>query len=79
MLKTSLALMVGLGLFATDALAQYQGRSGNKHEQDACSRDVNRYCRKVIDQGDMVILNCLQQNRQRLTKACNKVLTDNGQ
>lgn len=79
MLKTSLALTLLLGLFTADALAQYQGRSGTKQEQDACSRDVNRYCRKVIDQGDMVILDCLQKNRKRLTKACNKVLTDHGQ
>lgn len=79
MLKTSLALTVVLGLFATDAFAQHEGRSGSKQEQDACARDVNRFCRKVMDQGDMVILSCLQQNRQRLTKGCNKVLADHGQ
>jgi len=79
MLKASLALTVVLGLFATEALAQQPRRSGSQQEQDACARDVQRHCRKVIDQGDMVILQCLQQNRQRLTKGCQKVLTDHGQ
>jgi hypothetical protein len=32
-----------------------------------------------MDQGDMVVLGCLQQNRSKLSKACSKVLTDNGQ
>ncbi len=78
MLKLGLALTFILGLFATDAFAQYQGRGGTQQEQDACARDVTRYCRKIIEQGDMVILSCLQQNRKRLTAGCRKVLQDNG-
>ena len=39
-------------------------------EQAACSRDVQRHCRPVIDQGDFTILACLQQHRPKLTAAC---------
>jgi len=46
--------------------------------QDACARDVSRFCRAHMNDGDQVVLACLQQNRARLSKACAKVLTDNG-
>jgi hypothetical protein len=64
---------------STGAIAQQQQRSGTPEEQKACSRDVQRFCRPVIDQGDLVILSCLQQNRAKLTKACNQVLVSHGQ
>jgi hypothetical protein len=63
---------------STGAIAQQQ-RSGTPDEQRACSRDVQRFCRPVIDQGDFTILACLQQNRPKLTKACDLVLRTHGQ
>jgi hypothetical protein len=63
---------------STGAIAQQQ-RSGTPDEQKACARDVQRFCRPLIDQGDFVILACLQQNRPKLTAACNQVLTSHGQ
>ena len=63
---------------STAAFAQQQ-RSGTPEEQAACSRDVQRYCRPVIDQGDFTVLACLQQNRPKLTKACEQVLKTHGQ
>lgn len=60
-----------LVLMASEAFAQ-QG-------QDACARDVSRFCRAVMNGGDMVVLGCLKQHRSRLSRACEKVLTDNGQ
>jgi hypothetical protein len=62
---------------ATGAIAQQ--RSGTPDEQKACSRDVSRFCRTLMDQGDFTILACLQQNRAKLTKACSQVLTNHGQ
>lgn len=62
---------------STGAVAQQ--RSGTPQEQAACSRDVQRYCRKVIDQGDFTILACLQQNRPKITTACDQVLKSHGQ
>jgi hypothetical protein len=67
---------------STGAIAQQQPqpqRSGTPEEQKACNRDVQRFCRPVIDQGDLVILSCLQQNRPKLTPACNQVLVSHGQ
>jgi hypothetical protein len=46
---------------------------------DACARDVSRLCRAVINDGDSAVLACLQQHRARLSRACEKVLTENGQ
>ncbi|UZE49602.1 cysteine rich repeat-containing protein [Rhodopseudomonas sp. P2A-2r] len=45
----------------------------------ACARDVSRFCRAKMNDGDSVVLACLKENRARLSKACAKVLTDNGQ
>jgi hypothetical protein len=46
---------------------------------DACARDVSRFCRAQMNDGDQIVLACLKQNRARLSKACAKVLTDHGQ
>ena len=46
---------------------------------DACARDVSRFCRAVMNNGDSAVLACLKQNRTRLSKGCDKVLTDHGQ
>ena len=78
MYKFFLALSVLSISVSTGALAQQQ-RSGTAEEQAACSRDVQRYCRPVIDQGDFTVLACLQQNRPKLSKACDQVLKNHGQ
>jgi hypothetical protein len=54
-------------------------RSGTPEEQKACARDVQRFCRPVIDQGDFTILACLQQNRPKISPACETVLKTHGQ
>jgi hypothetical protein len=46
---------------------------------DACARDVSRFCRAHMNDGDQIVLACLKQNRPRLSRACEKVLTDHGQ
>jgi hypothetical protein len=61
---------------STAAVAQH---AGEKSEQTACAGDVSRHCRKVIDQGDFAVLACLQQNRTKLSAACNRVLVKHGQ
>ena len=75
--KSLLALVLLSLSISTAAVAQQ--RSGTAQEQAACSRDVQRYCRPVIDQGDFTILACLQQHRPKLTKACDMVLKNHGQ
>lgn len=64
--------------FAQQQAVQPQ-RSGTPEEQVACNRDVQRHCRSVINQGDFVILACLQQNRPQISAACNQVLKNHGQ
>ena len=61
------------------AIAQQQQHSGTAEEQKACAHDVQKHCRAIMDQADLVVLSCLQQNRAKLTKACDKVLVDHGQ
>ena len=78
MRKIFLALSLLSIAISTDAFAQ-QARSGTAEEQKACSRDVQRFCRPVIDQGDFTILACLQQNRSKITPACDQVLKNHGQ
>jgi hypothetical protein len=56
-----------------------QQRSGTPEEQKACAHDVQKFCRSVMDQSDLIVLSCLQQVRPKLTMACNKVLVDHGQ
>lgn len=66
--------------FSLPLVLMVSGASAQTGEQDAaCARDVARYCRAVMNDDDLVILACLKQNRIKLSKACAKVLTDNGQ
>jgi hypothetical protein len=46
---------------------------------DACARDVSRFCRAHMNDGDQIVLACLKQNRDRLSKACARVLAEHGQ
>lgn len=66
------AVLAFTALSATAAMAQSDNRSG-------CTRDVTRHCRAVMDNGDMAVLACLKQSRAKLSKTCQKVLTDNNQ
>ena len=62
-----------LVLIASAASAQQQ------QGHDACARDVSRFCRAHMQEGDQIVLACLKQNRGKLSKACQQVLTDHGQ
>ena len=64
--------VIPLVLMATGASAQQ--RVG----QDACSRDVQRFCRAQIQDGDQIILACLKQNRARISKARQQTLASHG-
>lgn len=77
MRKNLLALALLSVSLSTAAFAQL-GR-GTPEEQKACTRDVQKFCRPVIDQGDLVILGCLKQNRPKISAACDAVLKGHGQ
>ncbi len=67
---TRFVFIIPLVLMASAASAQ-QGH-------DACARDVARFCRAHMNDGDQVVLGCLQQNRSRISRACAKTLADHG-
>jgi hypothetical protein len=69
---TRFLFIIPFVLLASSAFAQQQGH-------DACARDVSRFCRAHMNDGDQVVLACLKQNRARLSRACDKVLTEHGQ
>ena len=68
---TRFLLVIPLVLIASAASAQQQGH-------DACARDVSRFCRAQMNDGDQIVLACLQQNRARISKACQQTLAANG-
>ena len=71
-------LMFLVLVLGSTGLAHAEQHKGTDSDEKACIRDVTRYCRKLMNQGDFVILGCLRQNRLRLRPACRKVLTDHG-
>jgi hypothetical protein len=58
-------------VLVTSAASAQQGH-------DACARDVARFCRAQMNDGDQVVLGCLQQNRSRISRACAKTMADHG-
>ena len=69
---SKILFVIPLVLIASAASAQQQGH-------DACSRDVSRFCRAQMQDGDQIVLACLKQNRARISKACQQMLTSHGQ
>ena len=56
------------------ALAQH---AGTPQEQNACTRDASRFCRKELG-NDNAVQSCLQQHRSRLSASCKKVFESHG-
>ena len=69
---TKFLFAIPLILMASNASAQ------QKQGHDACARDVSRYCRAQMQDGDQIVLACLQQNRARISKACQQMLASHG-
>ncbi|WP_024573919.1 MULTISPECIES: hypothetical protein [unclassified Afipia] len=73
---TTLLVSATVGAFAQSPAPQ---RSGTPEEQKSCAPDVSRHCRTVMNDGDLVILGCLQANRAKISKKCDAVLRSHGQ
>ena len=54
-----------------------QNHMGTPQEQQACSRDAQRFCRQQLG-NDGAVQQCLQQNRTKLSKGCQKVFASHG-
>ncbi|MGC1465769.1 MAG: cysteine rich repeat-containing protein [Pseudolabrys sp.] len=52
--------------------------SGTKQEQQACQPDAVRFCSDAIPD-TFKVLDCLKEHREKLHKACEKVLESHGQ
>ncbi|SHL29087.1 hypothetical protein [Bradyrhizobium lablabi] len=70
---TKILFVIPLVLIASAASAQQQ------QGHDACARDVSRFCRAQMQDGDQIVLACLKQNRTRISKACQAMLASHGQ
>ena len=78
--------IVIIGLWSSVSLAQEALRGsgpvpgrGTAQEEAACRRDVRRFCTHIPDNaGSLSFLMCLQQNRAKISKACNNVLASHG-
>jgi len=73
MIRLSLALTLLLANVPL-ALAQH---GGTPQEQNACSRDASRFCRKDLG-NDGAVQSCLQQNRAKLSSPCKKAFESHG-
>ena len=64
-------------LFAGISPSFAQGQMGIPQEHKACSRDASHFCRKQLGD-DTAVQQCLQQNRTKLSSACQKVFQSHG-
>ena len=71
--------LLALTLLSVSASSGAFAQRGTPEEQKACTRDVQKFCRPVIDQGDFTILACLKEHRTKISTACDQVLKNNGQ
>lgn len=69
-----LALVI---LLTGTSLSFAQGHQGTTKEQQACTRDAQRFCRQMLG-NDGAVQQCLQQNRTRLSRGCQKVFASHG-
>jgi hypothetical protein len=50
----------------------------SKADEEACRPPVRKFCSKVVGDGDLIVLACLQEHREKIGKACLDVLERNG-
>ena len=79
--RMSLAVVM-LASATASSLAQgmvvpFPGFQGSRNDQDACKPAVFKFCKEALPD-TFRILHCLQQNRPRIGKACQQVLSSNG-
>ena len=70
-------LLIPIILLTGTSLPFAQGHMGTPQEQQACSRDAQRFCRQQLG-NDGAVQQCLQQNRTKLSKSCQKVFASHG-
>lgn len=76
-MRCTALLLAAVALTAVTSSAFAQGPKGTPQEQNACSRDASRLCRKDLG-NDGAVQGCLQANRAKLSKSCSKVFESHG-
>ncbi|TYL94367.1 hypothetical protein FXB40_18170 [Bradyrhizobium rifense] len=72
-------VLLALALLASLSTMAFAQHAGSDQDEKACIHDVERLCRKWMDQGDFTILACLKENRAKLHPSCRDVLIKHGQ
>jgi hypothetical protein len=70
-------IFAAIALLIGTSLSFAQGHMGTPQEQQACARDAQRFCRKQMGD-DNAVQQCLQENRAKLSKSCQKAFESHG-
>jgi hypothetical protein len=70
-------LSIAVALLVANVPFAFAQHAGTPQEQNACSRDASRFCRKDLG-NDGAVQACLQQHRSRLSASCRKVFESHG-
>jgi hypothetical protein len=70
-------LALALTLLVANVPLAFAQHAGTPQEQNACSRDASRFCRKDLG-NDNAVQSCLQQHRARLSATCRRVFESHG-
>jgi hypothetical protein len=70
-------LILAVALVVANVPFAFAQHPGSPQEQNACSRDASRFCRKDLG-NDGAVQSCLQQNRSRLSSSCRRVFESHG-
>lgn len=76
MIRFAAVVLSLLPLLGVTAVASAQ-TAAEKHNS-GCARDVAKYCRAQMNDGDMVVLSCLKAHRAKLSKKCARTLAVHG-
>ena len=74
-----LRTLVVFALLAFPIAGYSQASDPRAEGKRACSGDARKVCRKALNSGDLGVLGCLQQNRARISRSCDKFLRKMGQ
>ncbi len=84
-IRCAAVIAFAAGSVALSAMPGYAQQGKQKQDemrkrgQVACGGDVDRLCKDLQPQGDMIVLQCLQKAKAELSGTCTKFLTEVGQ
>ena len=71
--------LVALFLLSVPVSTSALAHSGTEQDEKACAPDVQRFCRKLMDQGDLPFWLASRKTVQSSLPACRYVLVSHGQ